>query len=1126
MSMCASLDKVIDRFTAFNLTDVRILVDGLAQKQTYFLSRTIFISNVRCLKLEPLPTTSTHSSRPKFVSNILEPVFAFSHSPCLEINNIDFNGLLMVSFSELSEPDGKIVISNSIWENVNGGPFSNFSFINGQSGEVGKPNISLSLTDVELKSHFKRPIPLIQQNDLRDKTTWNINLTRTKFTGLGFRLKFNKGSVTAINCSLLGSILDYYTVKLQNFDELVISGLQLDNELVSPTGTYGILKIDNIKTVSLAKTTFDKIKTQSIYASHIDDFSISTCRFYQFSKCGSGSLVFIDIRNKLTITGSEFQNISSSSKNSSLLLLQKITANVSIIESTFKNVTSPTFYCSDCGQLDFVDVNFTKSYRPIVVLKFTSLTVDTCHFIANKAKVGAGINIVGPGQVSIRHSNFNENVADQAGAINSQDADVYITNSTFIENTGSISGTFRFTGTLKDSKNIITLSNVFIQSPGIEKPSAKLPIFSTVMESNGPTLNTTNVTINILKTEGNIDLFITHIDPTSSLTFKCPVNTKVKSEENVFWSCSPCEKGTYSTQSGKMVKNGSSTGRTPPFKCKHCPYGGECTGQAQLSSRINFWGYHDDDGEIKFIQCLPGHCCQDSNESKPCSGINSCANNWTGVVCSKCPPNHRVSFFEDKCIPDETCKYKTLFWVFFWLFALAIFIVLAFYQDMGKKISDISRCCKRQQEPPILPPENEEEQNTNEINNITKLFYFIKIMANFYQIEILISIDSPRSHRKRVISWTKKILSSFFNLELSLLSFSESYCPVHGVDETLKLFIKKVLIILAASVLALLIFYGYYFGHCILKWLYRREIHVHPYYQPEPGYQPIPEGDGNETGDEDDELTFDIRYKIFLVRIILLGYTNIASFIMIMENCLTVGDKSILLLGGGECNSTATNVCRVLFLVWVAPFPFNVRMVSGWLQDRAITINKFMVCFIFPPFSLAYYLYKKCKNNGEMEIVEPKAKHLLSIFEASFRESKKTKSVDGEEDTPNKILLWDYCVLGRRLLVAFLCVILRNYIPRLMCVMVVLMVMTVHHMLKKPYKAPLLNWLETASFLSLTVLAGINFVWAFFYVYSLDEQPPIDILVEFLKIFEFVVSVLPVVLFVVYLIRLLWKSKK
>ena len=87
-------------------------------------------------------------------------------------------------------------------------------------------------------------------------TRWNISLTRTTFSSVGFNLKFNKGKVIATDCYLDSSIHDMYTVTLSNFDELQISGLQLIFHFVSPVGDYGVLKVDNIKSVEIYNTNF------------------------------------------------------------------------------------------------------------------------------------------------------------------------------------------------------------------------------------------------------------------------------------------------------------------------------------------------------------------------------------------------------------------------------------------------------------------------------------------------------------------------------------------------------------------------------------------------------------------------------------------------------------------------------------------------------------------------------------------------------------------------------------------------------------------------------------------------------------------------------------------------------
>ena len=277
---------MIDRFTKFNLTHTNVIIRvdaGLTEVQTYNLKNySISLSNIRCLKLEPLPSSTL---RPKFKSegSNLIPLFRFGSQPCLEINNVDFEGLLMVGFTETRLPvTGNIVISNSQWH-VNART-DEISFIDGGSAE-NNPNISVSLTDVVLESDNQRPVFLVKQNDLNDKTRWNIEITRTMFSAVGFNLKFNKGKVIATNCTLDASVNDYYTVTLSNFDELQISGLRLNSEFVSPVGYWGVIKVDNINKVEINQTDFfqigDKVDgRQVIHVTDVDDMSITDCQFH------------------------------------------------------------------------------------------------------------------------------------------------------------------------------------------------------------------------------------------------------------------------------------------------------------------------------------------------------------------------------------------------------------------------------------------------------------------------------------------------------------------------------------------------------------------------------------------------------------------------------------------------------------------------------------------------------------------------------------------------------------------------------------------------------------------------------------------------------------------------------
>ena len=181
-------------------------------------------------------------------------------------------------------------------------------------------------------------------------------------------------------------------------------------------------------------------------------------------------------------------------------------------------------------------------------------------------------------------------------------------------------------------------------------------------------------------------------------------------------------------------------------------------------------------------------------------------------------------------------------------------------------------------------------------------------------------------------------------------------------------------------------------------------------------------------------------------------------------------DKLVLLIKGGtEYFNPWTISCMVILVLWAAPFSFNVYYTTRQLQNKKITINKFLVCFLFPPLSLVLC---KRKSDGK-QIDEPKATYLLSMYEAPFRpkESKEDK----------RILLWDGVIAFRRFLIAGVCVYVQGYIFRMVSVLPILVMFCIHNARVMPYKSKWMNHLETGSFFLLSTMVGFNLVWAFFY---------------------------------------------
>ncbi|XP_066924310.1 uncharacterized protein [Clytia hemisphaerica] len=882
-------------------------------------------------------------------------------------------------------------------------------------------------------------VPLVAMvTDPKDGGHWDITVLRTEFSCVGLFMKLNNGSFQLIDSSVTGTVMNQnFFIQLSNFDRFYAKNMTCGDDVCS-SGNWGYMKIDHISKVTIVNTSepfIYNINSNVIQVTNVDYLNVSNNNFSRLYSY-SGVLVFSDIQNLIFNRNTITSMTKFTYNNGAFLWLKRI--NHTLMDfTTFDNVQAPTIKCTDCNAFNMYKTNFTSSYCPINIVGFQNINVDSCHFFNNTAGRGAGMSVNGDGKLVLKNCNFTENKAlfmesyynsgFQAGAIDSVDANIDISNSVFLYNNAETSGTFRITG---DHFKTVRLSNV-----NITTPDKDIPKFATAFEINGPNLITKGLKVVIQASKGDIDIFTTHFNKSlSELMFQCPKNAQVNNAEEIFFSCKHCQKDKYTEQAGSLhyhMHNNTMPYRiSESFKCHACPYGGQCTGMEQLSSRPNFWGFVQNE-IVKFIQCKSGYCCGVGDK---CAGIDSCANGRTGPICGQCHENHYVNFFDSKCIPNEECTHQILTWVIFSVAAVLVFLVVAYFQDPWSLFPCcklyICKTCKNidsdthegAERESLLTPlldnddshqiadksyEGTSDARNNKVNKkherdhhssnkpkqTTVIFGFIKILFNFYQIKLLITIEKPSRHLHQKYEWIRQILPTVFNLRVTIEDFSTSFCFLLGMDDIWKLFIRYVLlflVLIVLAVLAILAYHGFNF-------LFYREKKTRT---PEVDLPP------------DDTFTFDIRCKIFLARIVFIGYTNIVTFLMAMTSWAHVKDDELVLLVKGDTGyfNAWTITCMVFLVLWAAPFPFNVYFTTRWLQNKDITINKFIICFLFPPLSLLL-----CKQaDDETQIDEPKAPYLLSMYEAPFR------AKESKED--KRILLWDGVIAFRRFLIAGVCV--------------------------------------------------------------------------------------------------------
>ena len=655
--MCASINHALTSFVSHsNHTHLTILLDGgRLSKMVYEENSTIFVDPTKILSLTLKPFPSSKYSPLITNSGNLISLFRSSSAPTITIHNIDFYKLLLVQFTTAQNTTGALRVSESHWEGLHSHGYMDKAFINGGGGQLKNVQIDIELTDFTMDSIVANVLPLINYNQL-DDTKWHITLLRGQLNNVGLHAIVKESTINVTNTNIAGFLSNaQYSIDLQGFHSIRMDQIHFEH---CTGANYGTFNFRDVGELVITNTHFVDLLNnyQVIRASHIHSVQITNCRFEGLGT-NTESLGFSYV-NSFEFTDNNVALINNDGYRGTFLSLSyidKINLTGSKFENDHEISTISTVVISYSKEVFIAQTNMIRQRNPLTISETVQVKLSQCQFQLNKAKKGAGITVSGYTTVTIVQCDFLHNQAVlQSGAIDSDNANFFIENSTFIGNTANTCGTFRFSGTNTTS---VTLTNVVISTPVNE-----LPQFAVVLENNGPKLMLENVTIDVKSSHGDIDIFTTNLSDTSSFQYNCPPNTNVTQKQKALFSCQHCDKDKYSRQASSIAFNHSGA-FVNAIECVDCPFGGSCTGQGEIASLSNFWGSMDY-GSIKFVQCLSGYCC-DESEGRRCIGIKSCAPYRTGPVCAKCIEGYHVKYFDNNCTPIKNCAPRYLFWMFF-----------------------------------------------------------------------------------------------------------------------------------------------------------------------------------------------------------------------------------------------------------------------------------------------------------------------------------------------------------------------------------------------------------------------------------------------------------------------------
>lgn len=356
----------------------------------------------------------------------------------------------------------------------------------------------------------------------------------------------------------------------------------------------------------------------------------------------------------------------------------------------------------------------------------------------------------------------------------------------------------------------------------------------------------------------------------------------------------------------------------------------------------------------------------------------------------------------------------------------------------------------------------------------------LKVLVAFYQIKGLIHIEVDLKTDK-VLNVLDRLGLEIFNLKIPTLF---KFCPKKKLTVVERMIIKEFLFVhcMLLSALVFLLIAGLFYvmrRNRLYYWRYRR---------------------------------FLLRASICCLHVIILGYTIWAKFSLQFINCRKVDGEYILYVNGEiTCYTLWQRINIAFFVLWILPFPLTLSISVRLLENHKITTIRFFCCVLFPPLTFAYLILEKFHRRRYITSDTILKKYISNMFQEPFRLYK-----DGK-----KCLFWDAWRLYERLTIAVFSIFFIDPLKRLCFTLPVMLLLLVVHLRVKPYKSKFINWMETASLVSLCFLVGVNQFRAFLYMYSYENQENIIFIATVLNVMEFLST--PVCGFFLFLV---WKLCK
>ena len=667
------------------------------------------------------------------------------------------------------------------------------------------------------------------------------------------------------------------------------------------------------------------------------------------------------------------------------------------------------------------------------------------------------------------HVRFEDTIFEGNGGLNTGAVYLSNANSTFercnfrnnfaIDNSGHVysaygTGQVNFKGCIFSSTKVnMTISNVTLQKSTFFQSESGGPISikNTTMVSSAAQRNSYPV-LDI--SNGG------YVSMDYSSTLQCPIGSQllldntthfVHTEQNksvcivnvtvLKYSCQLCSQGFYSIKKGLsygLIVNDTVT-------CLQCPFGASCI-QRNIDAKPNFWGYpiSSDPPSLRFIAC-PEHYCQKST-----SGINynNCQGNRSGTLCGKCTSGYSESLFSTECRMNEECNN---YW--FWILMILLTAGLALYLLL---------------KPPILvflgnqilwfrgKEENHQENDLGRSHQHSDCGY-IKITFYFYQAAEILMVGSIENLLEKM-PIIHTVLAAF-NFQVRTINKGIG-CPFVGLTAVTKQFFLSGTVFVTMADVVLI-----YYVHFLIN-IFRRKQ--------KPAL---------------------IHYMAVVMEVLLLGYERLAETSLNLMNCVSIESQRWLFIDANvPCMQWWQYFLLGYIVVFVVPFIIVLYCGSSKLYRASINAGEFLAACMLPlPFLVIWFLKKMLKLKEKETTAQTVNRDVLEVLHGPFRPP--TKEDKGT-------LHWESVLIGRRLILLTFQSFITCPMSRMVSMAAACLLITIHHVMKNPYREPMANKAETLSLTTLTMIAIINLTKATQLAFGITADGPYLSYLEILEWFE------------------------